>query len=348
MSFYVAATMESALTALENPELEHLELSAPFGVDANAMHQLAPAIQKSNITTLKICNIQGAGAVEALAPILSSTRITHLEFAAGMIPIGPDGAKVLAEILPATRITNLTINNQGIGNDGAAYLATALATSQASSLSILNNGITDDGVSSLLSIMPDAALTSLKLSTAGLSSSLRDASENQMAAMKSQTADAIEWWTTPDAPSERRREQWDAMAERVQALEMFEYGLVERSARKEMVLWAIEAHKEGFPVREFLLKALPLKQAMHWMEKLDQPAFTTQDFLNPDGSFIQDRFVCQQNAYAVFQQPDLWESRAQAEKAFRSLPDRLQAIIPRHQTMATIGQHEQANQQGRA
>lgn len=331
-------SMQALADALPCSQLKTLDLFS-CNIGSVGARILAGALPRCRLTELNIrSNEIGNAGAKAIINALPFSHIRHLDMTFNLI--GDSSACTLADVLPASLISDLNISYNLIGDRGAQALAAALPFCQMTTLYIGHGNISDTGAQAFAKAAPTSQLTTLGIGGndrmsreefRGLATLVRD-HKNAL-----QRHSLVKWPT---------QEHWQTISQNYSGI------LTARSYKIEdgltlAIKIAEEALAADLPVRDFILKVLPFDDAQQWLAAHGQKISSVTELLNPDGIFPQDRFVCQQGMYALLQHPDLWESRAQAETAIRSLPEALQTILPTRQLLATLSKRDAAKQQGR-
>lgn len=291
------------------------------------------------VKTVKAQNLE-----EAIAALHDPDVIELDCSSAGM---GDRDLAKLAPHLPASAITRLNLWSNQISDAGVAALAPYLPSSAITVLGLGFNRISDAGVAALAPYLPSSAITRLNLDSNPASESQCKRAEELCATTRASAGALVAEW---DETRYFMQEEWLAASRLTPAMAQYlaEEARLEPAAIRDCFLTMSKggnAHSQ--PVRDFILKALPLGEALQWLEAHGKKIESVTELLNPDGTFPQDRIVCQRGMYALLHHPDLWESRAQAEHAIRSLPEAVQAILPTRQLFATLSRRDATKQQGR-
>lgn len=316
-------------------------------IGSGGMHAIAAALPHTRIQTLSLhSNDIGKEGLEALATALPYTQLAELNLgwthSAG-------GLSSLFQAIPRSQLTTLRIQgcNLGANDEEVEHLADTLSRCSLTTLDISNNILVQTHAQMLLRTLQNSQLRNIQV---GFNPCTEDFGKNF-----EKLAKKYETQIVPVAQALRRAPEmtpklWDSLCQNLPAV------VAELSQKQQMpeadihatlMLYADMAARDGLPVRDFVLRQLPLSQALTWLEARGD-TMTLSDFLKEDGTPVTDGFLCQQHLRGLFSAPNLWASKSHAEDVFRKLPEAEQGFISRHQLMATLGQRDAAKQQGRA
>lgn len=314
---------------------------------------LSAALPKSSITTLYFdCNQIGDAGTAALAAVLPETSIDTLWI--GDNQVGDAGAAALAAALPESSVTVLWLPENNIGAAGAEALAAALPVSSLTELTLNSNQIGDVGATALAMALPGSSLNELTLGDNHISDVGTEALT--LALPKSSVA----WLFLEDNDiedyelDERRTEAYTAnriLSEKLasvlaenRALSAEDYAALPRmapavydslcekhdmtpeQAQRALLEEAERLLESGGDAIPLIVGIKPLSEARDWLKERDV-TLTLSNFLNPDGTLPQDRFLCRGGIAALFAQEDWWHDKTTFRKALHSIPEEQRGIL---------------------
>lgn len=302
---------------------------------------IAAALPHSKLKKLLIGGnyISEKGAA-AIAEGAAQSRLAILDIRSNRL--GDAGAVAIASFLPLTEITELSLSDNDVGDVGGAAIAKALPSSVLAFLSMHGSHLTDVGVSAFVEAVPHSALSKMYLRIWAPKGEAEErcsafVKANHEAAQrlikKMQHGRFLPWerFTEADVAAFTR------LAPAVSYLLKGDDNKVsDAEVSKKMMGMAERLHEDGHDVKPLMLRLLPLEDVRAWCSKKGV-ALHLSDMLNPDGRVPQDRFMCRGGGRALFMESELWESKAQFNKAFRSLPPAHRAVVPNaHQLSAEL------------
>lgn len=291
-----------------------------------------------------------------LARVLPSTNVTNLQFRNATFE--REALVALVQALPQSSITLLDLRDCKLGNEGIALLMPAIAASGVNQLNIARNNITAAGASTLSRYLPDSQLNFINLTgnpleeagLHGLLSAIQVSAITSLEvdiqgahemhircreAAKKNDAKALKGLNKIIHPTNAfTAEDWQ---EAEKLLPAIMYNLAGQTVPRGTVIQetlltcAEKAMQYGYDCRSFVLKLLPVKDALQWLTERGQE-MTVESFLNDEGRIPQDRFICQKGALGLASiATELVHTPQEARQlrlAFAHLPQPVRASIP--------------------
>ena len=367
---------ESISNAIAKSNIEDLDLSS-FGLWKESADLFFEAFPRSRIKKLSLSGgATGQHLLPALASVLPYTAIEDLSLSS--FHRGGEYLSELANALPKSEVKTLALTQFHIDNDAAEMLAAALPSCALTSLDLTVSKIGDRGMKALASTLPYSALAELTLlrnplnidgmeafnealPQSGLVRFRCNASEGEKTNEAINTAYSLAHenynWAygmvhdilfKPEAVTD---EEWKEAAENAAALlyvAQKELRMKDGSPpdsthlAEQLTARFIDAfqQKNILSCKTAILKLLPEDQAKQSLNAIGAP-LKASDFLNSNGS-MAPQFVCKGGIGTLFQQPDLWDGKNQAKRAYHSLPETMKETLPIHQILTNIARCEQA------